>query len=90
MGAAPEDVDVEVDQPRDHQPVAGVDDLLAGPGREGIADLGDAPVGEPHVARGVEPLARIDDRPAPDQHRLAASRPVKAGITSRANHRSCS
>ena len=79
-------MDVEVDEPGEDQPVAGIDDLLARPGREPVAQLDD-PLGvQPDVPAGVEPLARVDDGAAPDQHVRAPARPSRprpAGVIAR-------
>jgi hypothetical protein len=71
---------VEIDEPREHEPGAGVDDLLARPRREPVAEL-EYPVGvQSDVTLDVKTLARVDDRAAADQHLCAQSRRSSAGL----------
>ena len=71
---------VEIDEPGEHQPVSGVDDLLARPRREPVAQL-EYPVDvQSDVPADVETLARVDDRTAADQHLSAQARRSSAGL----------
>jgi hypothetical protein len=64
----PEDVDMEVDQTRQDQPVAGVDDLLSRRRGEPVIELGHQAAGHPDVAATMESLTGVDDGATADQH----------------------
>jgi hypothetical protein len=82
-------VDVKVDEAGKHQPIAGVDDLLPGSGREPVPELEDAVAVQPDVAAPVKPLTRVDDDAATDQHAHASAARSIGGPSRamRADHR---
>ena len=72
---------MKVDEAGQHQPVAGIDDLLARTGGERVAELDDPAFGDAQVAAAVKPLTRVDDGAAPDQHARASVERSTGGRT---------